>query len=317
MSTYLVTGGAGFIGSHITETLVNRGKSVRVFDNFSTGKRKNLDGVSKDITLIKGDICDLKSLRKAFKGVDFVLHQAALRSVPKSIDDPISYDEVNIRGTLNVLLAAKDARVKRVVFASSSSIYGETTVFPQREDAIPKLISPYAATKLAGEYYCRVFSKSYGLETVSLRYFNVFGPRQSLDSEYAVVVPKFIASILRDVPPPVHGDGKQTRDFTYVSNVVEANINASLRKEADGEVINVACGKAYSILDIVKTVNAILGKKIKPLHTSPRQGDVRRTFADISKLKGLLKTKSFVSFEEGLKKTVKWFNDNGYTDIRS
>lgn len=313
MSTYLVTGGAGFIGSHITETLVKRGQRVRVFDNFSTGKRKNLDGFSKDITLIKGDIRDLNSLRKAFKGVDFILHQAALRSVPKSIDDPISYDEVNIRGTLNVLLAAKEAKAKRVVLASSSSIYGETTVFPQREDAVPKLISPYAATKLAGEYYCRVFSKSYGLETVSLRYFNVFGPRQSLDSEYAVVVPKFIASILRDVPPPVHGDGKQTRDFTYISNVVEANINSCVRKGVSGEVINVACGKAYSILDIVKTVNAILGKEIKPLHTSPRQGDVRRTFADITKLKRLLKMKSFVSFEEGLEKTVRWFNENKNT----
>src|SRR3989338_3968061 len=244
MATYLVTGGAGFIGSSIVAELIRRREDVRVLDNFYSGKRENLEDVIKKIELIECDIRDLGLLRKVTKGCDYVLHQGALRSVPKSLKDPISYDEVNVRGTLNVLIAASEARAKRVVFASSSSLYGDSEKLPQSEDQIQQPVSPYAASKLAGEHYCRVFSKSYGLETVALRYFNVFGPRQSLESEYAVVIPKFITCMLRDEHPPVDGDGTQSRDFTYVDNVVDANLTAAGRDGVSGELFNVSCGTA-------------------------------------------------------------------------
>jgi nucleoside-diphosphate-sugar epimerase len=236
-----------------------------------------------------------------------VFHQAALRSVPKSLGNPELYNDVNINGTLNILNVAKGAKVKRVVFASSSSIYGETDRLPEKEDYYPLLISPYALTKLAGEYYCRIFSQIHGLETVSLRYFNVFGPRQSLENEYAVVIPRFITCMLKDESPPVHGDGKQTRDFTYVENVVQANIKAAVVSSIKCEVFNIACGKAYSVLDIVKYINKILKKDIKPKFTPPRPGDVKYTLADISKAKKLLGFEPKVGFEEGLRKTIEWF----------
>ncbi|HAZ09715.1 MAG TPA: LPS biosynthesis protein WbpP [Candidatus Omnitrophica bacterium] len=304
---FLVTGGAGFIGSHIVDTLVGNGDKVKVIDDFSSGQMENLQGVLNKIELIKGDIRNKELAAKAVEGVDYVLHQAALRSVPKSLANPELYNDVNINGTLNILTASRDAKVKRVVMASSSSIYGDIDKFPEREDFLPQLISPYGLTKLAGEYYSRIFSKIYDLETVNLRYFNVFGPRQSLENEYAVVIPKFVTCILKDVPPPIHGDGKQTRDFTYVANVVHANIKSATTPGIKCEVFNIACGKAYSVLDIVKYVNKILGKSILPAFGPIRTGDAKHTLADISKAKKLIGFKPEIGFEDGLKKTIEYF----------
>ena len=307
MARYLVTGGAGFIGSNIVDELVRRREEVKVLDDFSSGKKKNLEKALGKIEVIEGDIRDPTALKKALKGCDYVIHQAALRSVPKSLDNPQLYDDVNVKGTLNVLVASRESKIKRVVFASSSSVYGDTAKIPQSEDQIPQPISPYAATKLAGEHYCRVFAKSYGLETVALRYFNVFGPRQSLESEYAVVIPKFITCILNDEQPPVDGDGKQSRDFTYVDNVVEANLAAAVREGVSGEVFNVACSKGYNLLELIRIVNDIIGKDIKPRFTPPRPGDVKHTLADITKMRKLLKLDPKVDFVLGLRKTVEYF----------
>jgi len=307
--TFLVTGGAGFIGSNITDRLVADGHNVVVLDNLSEGKLENLSRVSKKIRFIKGDIRSEKDLDKALKGVDYVFHQAALRSVPKSMTMPVEYNDVNVNGTLRLLLRARAHNVKRVVFASSSSVYGNRTDFPERESDKPDPISPYAATKLMGEHYCRLFATSFGLETVSLRYFNVFGPRQSLDNQYAVVIPKFITCILRDEQPPVDGDGLQERDFTFIDNVVEANIKAALTKNISGEVFNVACGRANTVLGIVHEVNRILGKKVQPVFKPTRAGDVRKTLADVSKLKKKLGIKKFVTFEQGLERAVAWFEE--------
>lgn len=313
----LVTGGAGFIGSHIVERLLKEGSSVVILDNFSSGKKENLSFVKnysltdKQYKLIKGDIRDYAVCSKVCKGVDVILHQAALRSVPKSMDNPYEYNEVNINGTLNVLKAAKECKVKRVVFASSSSIYGDNDKFPEKEEMYPLLISPYALTKLAGEYYCRVFSHNFGLETVSLRYFNVYGPRQSLDDEYAVVIPKFIDCMLKDKQPPIYGTGKQSRDFTYIDNVVEANILAAVVKSVSGEVFNVASGEDYSVLELVEMLNKIINKSIKAVFMPLRQGDVFKTLADISKIKKLLGYEVKVDFKEGLKRTVEWFVSRG------
>lgn len=319
---FLVTGGAGFIGSHITEKLLKDGHFVRVLDNFSSGKESNLSFVYKlktnNYELNKGDIRDYNTCLQATHGIDYVLHQAALRSVPKSMTRPHEYNAVNIDGTVNILEAALKSKVKRVVMASSSSVYGNATKFPEKEIDTPLLISPYALTKLAGEYYARVFSENYGLETVNLRYFNVFGPRQSLDDEYAVVIPKFIDCMLDDRQPPIHGTGKQSRDFTYIDNVVEANILAATTLKTNNlqlttkcstfcEVFNVACGSDNSILDLVATLNKIMNKSIKPTFTPTRQGDVFRTLADISKIKSTLHYEPRVNFEEGLKRTVAWF----------
>jgi len=305
---FLVTGGAGFIGSHIVDALVGNGDKVKVLDDFSSGQMENLSAALNKIGLIKGDIRDKGLVAKAVDGVDYVLHQAALRSVPKSLANPELYNDVNINGTLNILTAARGAKVKRVVIASSSSIYGEIDKLPEREDFLPQLISPYGLSKLAGEYYARIFSRIYGLETVSLRYFNVFGPRQSLENEYAVVIPKFISCILKDDQPPIHGDGRQTRDFTYVANVVHANIKSAVTPGIKCEVFNIACGKAYSVLDIVKYVNKILGKNISPKLGPIRAGDALHTLADISKAKKLIGFRPEIGFEEGLKKTIEYFS---------
>lgn len=307
MATYLVTGGAGFIGSNITDELVRRRENVKVLDDLSSGKRENLEQVKDKIEFIEADIRDLEALMRAFKGCDYVIHQAALRSVPKSMKDPALYDEVNVMGTLNVLSAAVRNKVKRVVFASSSSVYGDSENLPQSESQVPQPISPYAATKLAGEHYCRVFAKSFGLETVALRYFNVFGPRQSLESEYAVVIPKFITCILKGERPPIHGDGKQSRDFTYVDNVVDANLTAAVREGVSGEAFNVACGKGYDLLDLVRILNEIIGKKIEPEFGPSRAGDVKHTLSDITKMKTMLKLDPKVDFVLGLRKTVEYF----------
>lgn len=309
----LVTGGAGFIGSNIVEELLKRGEVVRVLDNFSEGKRENLDFVkcyhpsAIDYELIEGDMRDLNTCRKACEDIEYVLHQAALCSVPRSVDDPSSTNEVNIAGTLNILLAAKEARVKRLVYASSSSIYGDSPILPQSETQIPSPLSPYAVSKLAGEYYCLVFSKIYGLETVVLRYFNVFGPRQDPQSEYAAVIPRFILFALQGKPLEIHGDGLQSRDFTYVSNVVEANLLVAKAANTNGEVINIASGQRYTVLDIADTVGKMLGRELEYYHTKPRQGDVRHTQADSSKAQRLLGCETRVGFEEGLEKTIKYF----------
>ncbi|UCD55367.1 MAG: SDR family oxidoreductase [Candidatus Omnitrophota bacterium] len=307
MNTYLVTGGAGFIGSNIVERLVQKGEKVMVLDNLREGKLENLDTVMDKITFIKGDIRNEKDLDKALKEVDFVLHQAALRSVPKSMERPLEYNDVNVSGTLKLLIKAREKKIKRLVFASSSSVYGERDNFPESEEDSTNPISPYASTKLMGEYYCRLFSNAFGLETVCLRYFNVFGPRQSLDNQYAVVIPKFITCILNNESPPVHGDGLQERDFTFVANVVEANIKAATTKNISGEVFNVACGNATSVLSIVDAVNTILDKDIKPLFEPKRSGDVRKTLADITRLKAKLDINNFVQFDEGFRRTVEWF----------
>jgi nucleoside-diphosphate-sugar epimerase len=309
MSRFLVTGGAGFIGSHIVERLVDKGNFVRVLDNFSSGKEENLSGVREKIELIRADIREKHVCLKATAGIDYVLHQAALRSVPKSMFNPQEYNEVNITGTVNLLQAAVENKVKGFVFASSSSVYGEVKVFPEKESFMPGPISPYALSKLAGEYYCRLFSYHYGLPTVSLRYFNVFGPRQALDDEYAVVIPKFIHCLLKDEPPPIFGTGKQSRDFTYIDNVVEANILASQNKSFKGAVFNVASGKDYTVLNLVETLNKIMRKNIKPAFLAPRPGDVFRTLADLSQAKRKLGFRPRVDFLKGLKLTVEYFRN--------
>jgi nucleoside-diphosphate-sugar epimerase len=308
---FLITGGAGFIGSHIVKRLLEKGHCVRVLDNFSSGKLENIDFAVRlrkaRFELLRGDIRNKDICMKACRGIDFVLHQAALRSVPKSMQDPYTYNDVNINGTLFLLQASVRQRIKRFVFASSSSVYGDACVFPQKEGVLPRLISPYALTKLAGEYYCRIFSEHYKLETVCLRYFNVFGPRQSLDDEYAVVIPKFIHCLLHKMPPPIFGTGKQSRDFTYIDNVVAFNILAAIKPHIRHDVFNVACGRDHSVLELVAQLNKIIGTAIKPEFLPKRPGDVLRTCADISKGRRILGFKPMVTFSQGLQRTVQWF----------
>lgn len=306
---YLVTGGAGFIGSNIAEELVRRKAGVRVLDSLITGNLDNIRPFRSKIDFIKGDIRDKKDLRRALKGVDYVIHQAALRSVPKSVDDPFTTNDINVSGTLNLLMESKKAGVKRVVYASSSSAYGDVKKFPQKETDLPKPISPYGVSKLAAENYCITFARTFGLETVSLRYFNVFGPRQNPESKYSAVVPIFIFNILNGKSPVVEWDGKQARDFTYVGNVVEANLNACIVPGISGEVFNIACGSTTSVMDIVNEINKILKTDIKPVFAAKRSGDVRKTYADISKMKRLLGIKRLVRFEEGIKLTIDWFKN--------
>lgn len=309
-SFYLVTGGAGFIGSSIAEELVKSGEKVRVLDNFSTGREENIKPFLKNIELIEGDIRSYGIVVKAMQGVDFVIHEAALPSVPRSIKDPISTNEVNAKGTLHILQAAKNAGVKKVVFASSSSIYGDSKILPKSEDIPPNPLSPYAVSKLAGEKYCQVFHTIYNLPTVCLRYFNVFGPKQNPNSQYAAVIPKFISLALKEKPLEIHGDGLQSRDFTYVSNVVQATILvAQTNKSVDG-VMNVGCGEKHSVSDIVTTISEILKKNVKSYHTEPRKGDARHSFADITKAKKVLGYEVEIQFQEGLEKTIEHFRNS-------
>ncbi len=308
--TVLVTGGAGFIGSHLTEALVRRGERVRVLDNLSEGRRLNLKAVAGKIEFIRGDVRSVAALRKALKGVGVVYHQAALRSVPKSVGNPFLYHDVNATGTLHLFQAAKEADVKRVVYASSSSVYGDLVPIPQREDAHPVPQSPYAASKLASELYAGIYSNLYGLETVGLRYFNVFGPRQSLENQYAVVVPKFITCLLTGEPLPVYGDGRQSRDFTYVGNVVQANLKAAAAPGVSGEVFNIAAGDRCSVLYLARSLGRILQKKPVLKLLPKRPGDVLHTAADIRKARILLDYRVTVSFEEGLRLTSAWFSEN-------
>ncbi len=311
MSKYLITGGAGFIGSNIAEYLTKQGHFVRVLDNFYSGKEENLEfakGLRKDrFELIRGDITNPDDCQRSCQGIDYVLHQAALRSIPKSLENPFSYNKVNIDGTLGMLQAAAKQKVKRFVYASSSSIYGNTQIFPQKEEHLPLLISPYALTKLAGEYYGRIFSENYGLETVCLRYFNVFGPQQALDDEYSAVIPKFIHCLAHDQAPPIFGTGQQSRDFTYIDNVISANILAATTPGIKHEVFNVACGQDHTVLQLVSILNRILDKDIKPEFHPVRPGDLLRSSADISKINRKTKYKPVVNFEDGLKKTVEYF----------
>ena len=306
-SKYLVTGGAGFIGSHLVEALVKRGEGVRVLDNFLTGKRENIAAFLEDIDLIEGDIRDLETCKHAVEGVDFVLHQAALPSVPRSVEDPILTNEINIRGTLNLLLASRDAGVKKFVFASSSSVYGDDTVLPKKEGMEGTPLSPYAVTKLVGEKYCQVFSRVFDLPTVSLRYFNIFGPRQDPLSQYAAVVPLFITKMIKGESPIINGDGEQSRDFTYVANVVEANMLAIKASEISGDVINLACGEKTTVNQLFESIRQILHKDVSPIHEDPRPGDIRHSFADVTKAKKLLKYEPKISLGEGLEETILWY----------
>jgi len=308
MSSYLVTGGAGFIGSNIVEELVKRGEKVRVLDNFSTGKRENIAPFLKQIELIEGDIRDEETCRQAIKDIDYVLHQAAMPSVPRSLAEPVITSEVNIMGTVKLLTAAAKAKVRRFVYAASSSAYGDQPVAVKSEDLIPKPLSPYAAAKLAGEYFCQAYSQSMGLETVGLRYFNVFGPRQDPKSQYSAVIPLFITAIMEGRRPTIYGDGSQTRDFTYVANNVQANIlAATTEKPVAGKIINIACGTSYSVLDLLKVINEALGKNIEPILVPERKGDIKHSLADISLARELLNYKVKVDFTEGIKWTVKWY----------
>jgi nucleoside-diphosphate-sugar epimerase len=306
---YLVTGGAGFIGSHIVGALLEQGAAVRVLDNFITGRRENLAPFAGRIELIEGDLRDSEAVQRAVDGVAYVLHQAALPSVPRSIDDPLTTHACNATGTLNLLMACQGAGVRRVVYASSSSIYGDSPVFPKQEAMAPQPKSPYAVSKLTGEQYCRAFYQVYGLETVCLRYFNVFGPRQDPNSPYAAVIPKFITRMLAGESPIVQGDGLQSRDFTYVGNNVKANILAAGAPEAAGRVFNIACGQRYTILDLVNALNNVLGTDIAPVHSDPRLGDVRHSEASIEAARAFLGYEPEVGFHEGLRRTVAWYQE--------
>lgn len=311
LSSYLVTGGAGFVGSNIVGELLERGERTRVVDNLSTGRRENIAGFLQDIEFIEGDIRDLETVRKVMKGVDYVLHQAALPSVPRSVKDPIATTESNINGTLNILIAARDAGVRKVVYASSSSVYGDTPILPKREDMKPNPLSPYAASKLTGEYYCKIFHQLFGLETVCLRYFNVFGPRQDPTSQYAAVIPRFMTAMQKGKPPVIYGDGEQTRDFTFVQNVVDANILACFSSKALGEIINIACGQQISLNRLIQIMNQILNTTLVPICLAPRPGDVRHSFADIGKAERVLKYRPIVPVDQGLEKLVQWVEING------
>jgi UDP-glucose 4-epimerase len=310
MRLCLVTGGAGFIGSHLTARLLAEGDGVRVFDNFSAGSPDNLPGAGAAggrLEVIRGDVRDFAALERAARGADAIFHQAAMRSVPRSVADPLGANDNNVTGTLQVFEAARRAGVRRVVYASSSSVYGDRPDLPKREDQPPAPISPYAVSKLAGEQYGRVWHRLYGVETVGLRYFNVFGPRQDPASEYAVVIPKFIMWALRGEPLEVHGDGRQSRDFTYIDNVVDANLLAARSPDVGGEVFNVGCGERISLLEIIAQLEKILGQPLARRHTPSRAGDVSHTLADLSKSRRLLGYAPRVGFEEGLVRTVEDF----------
>jgi UDP-glucose 4-epimerase len=305
MASYLVTGGAGFIGSHLSEELVRRGHSVRVADNLSTGKRRNLDHIS-GIEFVEGDLANMDFAAKVVQGMDFVLHQAAIPSVPRSVKDPITSNRANIDATLNVLVAARDAGVKRLVFAGSSSEYGNTPTLPKREDMPASPLSPYALQKVAGTEYCRLFTHLYGFETVVIRYFNVFGPRQDPGSPYSGVISLFSTALIEGRQPTIYGDGEQTRDFTYVANVVDGVLRACTAPGAAGEAINVACGIRISLNELLRAMNVIVGTNIQPIYKDSRSGDVRDSQADITKARTLLGYQPIVPLEEGLRYTLDW-----------
>lgn len=307
MAKYLVTGGAGFIGSNIVDALLHRGEYVRVLDNFSTGKPQNLVGLDGKIEFIEGDIRDLDRVREAVKGMDYVLHQAALPSIPRSISDPITTNEVNLTGTLNVLVASRDAKVKRVIYAASSSAYGDNPTLPKREDMPVRPISPYGISKYAGEQYCQIFTEIYVLETVCLRYFNIFGPKQDPHSPYSGVISIFIKAYLCGVPPKIYGDGEQSRDFTFVANAVRANLLACDAEGAAGQVFNIACGQRTTINELARLIRELLESDIEPVHVAQRPGEILHSLADISKAQTVLGYEPKVDLTVGLMKTIDWF----------
>lgn len=309
MATCLVTGAAGFIGSSIVRALVARGDAVRALDDLSTGKSANLAEVAGRVELIEGSVADAAAVRAAVKGAEFVFHQGALASVPRSIDDPLGTHEANATGTLQLLVAARDAGVRRVVYAASSSAYGDQPSLPKVETMPPSPLSPYAASKLAGEYYCQAFTTCYGLETVCLRYFNIYGPRQDPQSVYAAVIPRFIVAMLRGERPVIFGDGVQSRDFTFIEDCVAANLLAATAPKASGHAINVACGRRYSLNEVVALLNKILGTAIEPSYEPARKGDVKHSQASIAAARRLLGYKPRFSLEDGLRRTVEWFRD--------
>jgi len=307
---YLITGGAGFIGSNIAHTLLKNGNSVRILDNFSTGRRINIADIQDKIEVIDGDISDYWTVKEAVQDIDYVLHQAALPSVPRSVKNPLTSNKVNIDGTLNLLEACKQAGVKRFVMASSSSVYGDTPELPKHERMPTDPLSPYAVTKLTCEKYCKVFYSLYGLETVCLRYFNIFGPRQDPKSEYAAVIPKFILALSSGNQPVVFGDGEQSRDFTYIDNAVQANLLATTASGAPGKFYNIACGARFTLNELLDMLREIIGNDIEAKYTQPRPGDILHSYADIAHAKSDLKYDPKVMFKEGLKKTVEWFTSD-------
>ncbi|MBL8191814.1 MAG: SDR family oxidoreductase [Acidobacteria bacterium] len=307
---YLVTGGAGFIGSHIAEALVKRGDRVRVLDNLMTGKRENLAHLTGKFEFIEADIRDAAATRQAMEGVNIVFHEAAIPSVPRSVAEPQLNHDANVNGTFNVLMAARDAGVKRVVFAASSSAYGDTEVLPKVETMMPNPLSPYAAAKLVGELYCQTFTRVYGLETVALRYFNVFGPRQDPTSPYSGVISKFVTALLNNQAPTIFGDGEQSRDFTYIANVVDANLRAAEAPDAVGQVMNLGIGQRITLNQLFEELQKIIGTNLNPNYAETRAGDVRHSLADITRAEQLLGYRPLVDLAEGLKYTVDWYREN-------
>jgi len=310
MEKFLVTGGAGFIGSNICRRLVQEGCFVRIIDNLITGKKSNLADIADKIDFIEADMGDDRIARQAMKDVDVVLHQGAVPSVPRSVDDPACTHKHCVDATFNLLLAARDTGIKRFVYAASSSAYGDSEVMPKVETIKDNPLSPYAVGKLVGEYYCKVFYSVYGLETVSLRYFNVFGPYQDPASQYAAAIPAFVTHILNDTPPTIYGDGEQSRDFTYIDNNVEANLLAARAKETHGEVVNIACGDRITVNEIIDMINEIVGRNVKPDYVPARKGDVKHSQADIALAEKIIGYKPVTGFREGLEKAIVWYKEN-------
>ena len=310
MERFLVTGGAGFIGSNICRRLVSEGCSVRVIDNLITGRRSNLDDIIDKIEFIEADMGDETVARKGMEDIDVVLHQGAVPSVPKSVEDPALTHKHCIDATFTLLLAARDAGIKRFVFAASSSAYGDSPTMPKIETMVSNPLSPYAVCKLVGEYYCSVFYKVFGLETISLRYFNIFGPYQDPTSQYAAAIPAFVTSIIKGIPPTIYGDGEQSRDFTYIDNVVEANLRAGRAKEIHGEVINIACGECITVNAILDMINEIVGADVKANYVAPRVGDVKHSLADITLAKEVIGYEPVMRFRQGLEKAIGWYREN-------
>jgi UDP-glucose 4-epimerase len=310
MANYLVTGGAGFIGSNIARTLVSKGENVRVLDNLLTGKISNLSDIKDKIDFIEADMGDPEVAAKAMQDIDIVLHEGALPSVPKSVDNPAATHRHCVDATFTLLMAARDAGIKRFVYAASSSAYGDTPTLPKVESMPTNPLSPYAVAKLVGEYYCSVFSKVFGLETIALRYFNVFGPYQDPKSQYAAAIPAFVTSILNGVSPTIYGDGEQTRDFTFIDNVVHANLLAATAPKVEGQVVNIACGEHITVNKIIEMINDYLGKDVKCSYVPTRAGDIKHSFADISKAKKAIGYEPKVLFKQGLATAIEWYREN-------
>ncbi len=311
MGLSLITGGAGFIGSNMARFLLEKGEKVRILDNFETGKRENLTEINDQIELIDGDIRNMGAVRRAVSGADVIYHLAALGSVPRSVKEPAMSHDVNVNGIVNMLLAGRDAKAKRFVFSSSSSVYGQSEVLPQNEGLPLAPISPYGATKAVGEIYCRTFYETYGLQTISLRYYNVFGPRQDPMSQYAAAIPLFVSALLKDEPPTIFDDGEQSRGFTYIENVMEANWLAANAKEMHGQAINISTKNAVTVNTVVNTIKKLMGKEgIRPVYAPPRPGDIKHSLADVTRAKELIGYEPFVSFEEGIAKAIDWYREN-------